>query len=346
MNTRVCRLHAPGDIRIETDALNDPGPGEALVAIGAAGICGSDLHYYHDGGFGPIRVRQPIILGHEAAGTVIAVGEGVTLSPGTRVAVNPSEPCGTCKFCAEGLPVHCLNMKFRGSAMYMPHIHGLFRDRIVVNAAQCVPVSDRTAIAAAACAEPLAVCLHARALAGDLKGKRVLVTGAGPIGALCTAAAAEAGAAEIVVTDLQDFTLDIARRMGATRTINVAKDAAALDAYGAEKGHFDVAFECSAAAPAIQSAITALRPQGKLVQVGVGGATPVPLNLVVSKEIAWQGTHRFAGEFEEAVRALDEGRIDVAPIITDTFPLEDAKRAFDTAGNRSAAVKVHLSFAD
>ncbi|ARE42102.1 L-idonate 5-dehydrogenase [Rhodovulum sp. P5] len=345
MDTRVCRLHAPHDIRIETLPVAAPGPGEVLVAVGAGGICGSDLHYYHDGGFGPIRVKEPIILGHEAAGTVVEVGEGVTdLAPGTRVALNPSRPCHACKFCDQGLYNHCLNMRFRGSAMRFPHEQGLFRDRITVEAAQCVPIADAITIGQAACSEPLAVCLHAGHMAGDLQGKAVLVTGAGPIGSLCAAVAAEAGAAEIVVTDLQDHPLEIARQMGATQTINVARDGAALDAFAADKGHFDVVFECSAAAPAIASAITALRPRGTLVQVGVGGATPVPLNLIVGKEITFRGTHRFHEEFEQAVAAIGSGRIDVRPIMSASYPLSDAREAFEAAGDRTRAVKVHLTF--
>ncbi|MBY6048969.1 L-idonate 5-dehydrogenase [Vannielia litorea] len=346
MDARVCRLYGQNDIRIETAEVAEPGPGEVLLALAAGGICGSDLHYYQDGGFGPIRVREPIILGHEASGTVVAVGAGVSgVAEGDRVAINPSRPCGTCSFCQQDLPIHCLSMRFNGSAMRMPHEQGLFRDRMVVDAAQCVKVADGVSLAAAACAEPLAVCLHARNQAGDLAGKRVLVTGAGPIGALCAAAAAEAGAAEVVVTDLQDFTLGVAAKMSATRTINVATDAEALEPYAENKGSFDVAFECSAAAPAIKTAITCLRPRGRLVQVGVSGDVPIPLNMLVGKEIAYHGTQRFAGEFAEAVALIGSGRIDVAPIITGTFPLEQAVEAFNTAGDRSGAVKVQLSFA-
>jgi len=346
MQARVCRLYGQNDVRIESETVADPGPGAALVAIVAGGICGSDLHYYHDGGFGPIRVREPIILGHEASGQVIAIGPGVTgLSPGDRVAINPSRPCGDCRWCRAGLTTHCLTMRFNGSALRFPHEQGLFRDRIVVDAAQCVPVGPDTPFAAAACAEPLAVCLHARAKAGPVAGQRVLVTGAGPIGALCVAVAAEAGAAEIVVTDLEDAPLEVARRMGATRGINVARDAAALDDYAADRGHFDVAFECSAAAPAIRGAIAATRPQGRIVQVGVAGDTPIPLNALVGKELTLQGTQRFReAEFAAAVACIADRRIDVAPIVTGSFPLEDAVAAFAAAGDRRSSVKVQIAF--
>lgn len=348
MQTPVCRLYGKNDIRIETVEVGAPGPGEVRVAMAAGGICGSDLHYYHDGGFGPIRVREPIILGHEASGTVEALGEGVTrLSEGDRVAVNPSRPCGTCRYCSEGLTTHCLEMRFNGSAMRFPHEQGLFRGEMVVDAEQCVPVGPEASFAEAACAEPLAVCLHARDMAGPLSGKRVLVTGAGPIGALCTAVAAEAGAAEIVVTDLQDVPLDVARRMGATRTINVSHAPAALDSYAEEKGYFDVVFECSAAAPALRAAIAAVRPQGRLVQVGVGGETPLPLNALVGKELTLQGTQRFlATDFAEAVRLISERCIDVRPMVTGRYPLAEAAAAFRVASDRTAAVKIQLVFGE
>ncbi|MAW86020.1 MAG: L-idonate 5-dehydrogenase [Phyllobacteriaceae bacterium] len=346
MQTRVCRLHDKHDIRIETDTVGEPGPGQVLVAIGAGGICGSDLHYFHDGGFGPIRVKEPIILGHEVAGTVQAVGEGVTsVKPGDRVALNPSRPCGHCKYCDAGQFNHCLNMRFYGSAMRFPHEQGGFRDRIIAEAVQCETVGEGTSIAEAACSEPLAVCVHAANQAGDLQGARVLVTGAGPIGALCAAVARQRGAVEVVVTDLQDATLAVAARMGATQTVNVGSDGAAMEAFTADKGHFDVAFECSAAPAALRTAITTVRPRGTIVQVGVTGDIAIPLNLIVSKEIALKGTHRFHPEFAEAVRLIDSGAIDVKPIITGSYPLERALEAFEAAGDRSRSVKVHLTFA-
>ena len=347
MQTRVCRLHAQGDIRVETESLGAPGADEVVIAMGAGGIWGSDLHYFLHGGFGAIRVREPIILGHEASGTVIALGAGVgDLKEGQRVAVNPSRPCGVCSYCCEGLTTHCLDMRFSGSAMRMPHEHGLFRDRMIVKAAQCVPVPGGTDLSEAACAEPLAVCLHAGHMAGDLAGKRVLVTGAGPIGALCAAVARQRGADEIVVTDLQDTPLQVARAMGADRTINVATDADLLDPYKAEKGHFHVVFECSAAAPALATAIACARPQGRIVQVGVTGDLPVPIQPLVGKELTLQGTQRFRHkEFDAAVAAIASRAIDVRPLITGRYPLEQAQDAFEAAADRTRSSKVHLTFA-
>lgn len=345
MKTRVCRLHGRNDLRIETEEVAAPGEGEVLVSIAAGGICGSDIHYLANGGIGTIRVREPIILGHEASGRVIAVGDGVPrLKEGDPVALNPSRPCGRCAYCAEGLPMHCLRMRFNGSAIRLPHEQGFFRDRVAVGAAQCVPLPQGADLGAAACAEPLAVCLHAANMAGEISGKRALVTGAGPIGVYCAAVAAERGAAEIVVTDLQDAPLAAAARMGATRTINVSTHGSELGRFAGEKGYFHLAFECSASASAIEDALSALRPRGVLVQVGVAGDTPLPINALVAKEIRIQGTHRFHEEFPEAVEAIASGRIDAGRAVTARYPLEEAAAAFASASDRSRSVKVQLTF--
>lgn len=350
MKTRICRLHAKNDLRVEEVEVSHPGRGEVLVAMGAGGICGSDMHYWLDGGFGPIRVQEPIILGHEIAGTVREVGEGVEgLSIGDRVAINPSRPCNDCTYCRQGLQQHCLTMRFFGSALRFPHEQGGFRDLMVVGAAQCVRLENpEVTLAEAACAEPLAVCLHALnragAMAGNLAGKRVLVTGAGPIGALTVAALRHAGAEQIVITDLEDYPLEVARRMGATEAVNIKTDAARLDVFMADKGQFDLTFECSAAPSAIRSAVMATRPQGAVIAVGVAGDTAVPLNLIVGKEITFAGTHRFTGEYAKAVRLIDRRIVDVRPIITSTFDIGEAETAFGVAKDRHSAVKVQLSF--
>lgn len=350
MRTRICRLHGRGDLRIEEAEVSRPGPGEVLVEIGAGGICGSDLHYFQDGGFGPIRVREPIILGHEVAGTVAALGDAISaLAVGTRVALNPSRPCGTCRYCLDGLRQHCLHMRFMGSALRFPHEQGGFRDRIVVDAAQCVPIrNEDVSIGEAACAEPLAVCLHAlsrvRQAGATLEGASVLVTGAGPIGTLVVAALRHAGAGHIVVTDLHDETLAVARRMGAHEAINVRTDPVRLEPYAAEKGTFDLVFECSAAPAAFRTAAACLRPQGTLVAVGVGGEVPIPLNLVVGKELNVVGTHRFVGEYAGAVDLIDRRAIDVRPIISAQIDVVRADEAFELASDRTRAVKVQLTF--
>lgn len=344
MQTRLARLYAKGDLRIETAPVPAPGQGEVLLRMAAAGICGSDLHYYQDGGFGPVRVREPMIPGHEASGTVERAGEGVTLRAGTLVAVNPSQPCGACEYCSIGMPIHCLEMRFMGSAMRLPHEQGMFREWLVVPAKQCVEVGASITPAEAACSEPLSVCLHAASRAPGIAGKKVLVTGAGPIGSLMVAVVNHYEAAEIVVTDLADAALARAKAMGASRTINVARDAASLAEFQKAKGYFDLVFECSAAGPAIHSAIAAIRPRGTIVQVGVTGDVPLPLNAIVGKELHIHGTQRFHEEFATAVDLISRRKIDVRPIISHSLPLEDAVSAFAIAGDRSLACKVQLTF--
>lgn len=235
-------------------------------------------------------------------------------------------------------------MRFYGSAMRFPHVQGAFRDFIIADAHQCEKISPQTPLTSAACAEPLAVCLHAAGRAGNLQGKRVLVTGAGPIGSLCVAVARWAGADEIIATHLHSAPLQAAERIGATRVINLTQEPDAMASFGEGKGHFQVAFECSAAPAALKTGITALRPQGTMVQVGVAGDLPVPINLVVGNEIHLIGTHRFHAEFRQAVTLIDSGAIAVAPIITTSFPIDKAVEAFELAHDRTSAVKVQLTF--
>jgi L-idonate 5-dehydrogenase len=340
---RAAVIHAPHDLRIEDVGVAAPGLGEVQVRIRAGGICGSDLHYFHHGGFGTVRIREPMILGHEVAGEVVAVGEGVTrVAPGDRVAVNPSLPCGHCRFCLAGQPNHCLDMRFYGSAMRFPHVQGGFRELLVCDESQAVP-ADMPA-ERAAFAEPLSVCLHAARQAGPLLGQRVLVTGAGPIGALCVMVARQAGAGEIVATDLLDEPLALVRRVGADRTLNMRAEPDALAGYGRDKGYFDVALECSGSGPALAGAIGAVRPGGTIVQVGIGGGeTAVALNVLVAKEISLRGTFRFHEEFAWAVRMLGAG-LDVGPLLTERVPLAEAGRAFALASDRAQAMKVQLAF--
>ncbi|MCB2053014.1 MAG: L-idonate 5-dehydrogenase [Geminicoccaceae bacterium] len=354
MTVLAARLHAPHDLRVEPVPIDEPGPGQVSVRLEAGGICGSDLHYYHEGGFGVVRLREPMILGHEVAGRIEAFGPDTRsdrpgLAAGDLVALNPSRACGRCHFCRRGEQRHCTDMRFFGSAMRMPHSQGAFRQRIVADLTQCEPMAGEngTVVSAgeAACAEPLAVCLHALRQAGDIAGRRVLVTGAGPIGVLTAGAARHAGALEIVVTDLIEAPLAAARAFGATRTIRAGEQAEALEAYAADKGCFDVAFECSGAAAALAEAIRLVRPGGTVVQVGLGGDVKVPLSLLVSKETRLVGTFRFQEEFALAARLIRERRIDVRPLITRTFALDEAVDAFAEAGNRERAMKVQLALA-
>ena len=337
--------HAAKDLRIETMAEEDLGPGQVRLRMAVGGICGSDLHYYNHGGFGSIRLRQPMVLGHEVSAHVEALGEGVTgLQPGQLVAVSPSRPCGHCAYCQTGAQNHCLNMRFYGSAMPFPHIQGAFREVMVADASQCVPADGLTP-GEAAMAEPLAVTLHATRRAGPVLGKRVLVTGCGPIGVLSILSARRAGAAEIVATDLSDFTLALAARSGADHTINMARDPGALAAYGAGKGSFDLLYECSGAAPALVAAIATMRPGGVIVQLGLGGDMTLPMQMMTAKELDLRGSFRFHAEFAVGVGLMQKGLIDVKPLITHTLPLSDAVAAFELASDRSQAMKAQIAFA-
>ncbi len=338
-------LHAPKDLRIEERPAIAPASGEVRIEIKAGGICGSDLHYYNHGGTAAIRLREPMALGHEVSGVVVELGEGVTgLSVGTRVAVNPSMPCRHCAYCEAGLQNHCTDMRFMGSAMRMPHQQGAFRQSITVPAHQAVAMADATGFAEAAMAEPLAVCLHATRIAGSLLGKKVLITGAGPIGSLVVILARLGGAREIVVTDLNPFPLTIAEKCGATRGIDVLAEPDALAAYAAGKGYFDICFEASGSQIALQQALPAMVPQGTIVQLGLGGDFTVPINAIITREVRLFGSFRFHSEFAQAVDLLGSGQIDVRPLLTAEIPLHQAVEAFELANQRDRSMKVQIVF--
>ena len=338
-------IHAAGDLRVETVATPELGIGQLRVRVRCGGICGSDLHYYQHGGFGTVRVKEPMVLGHEVAGVVEAVGAATAgFSVGDRVAISPSRPCSICRFCQLGLQNHCLDMRYYGSAMRTPHVQGAFRQQIVIEPHQAHKLADSVSDHEGAMAEPLSVALHAVNRAGPLLGKRVLVTGCGPIGALLIVAARRAGATQIVATDVAPFTLRKALAVGADEAINVAEDPQALARFSADKGHFDVLLEASGNAQALRGAFDALRPRGIIVQVGLGGEMTLPVNTIVAKEFDLRGAFRFHEEFATAVALLNQGLVDVKPLISATMPYRDANRAFALAADRSQAMKVLLSF--
>jgi L-idonate 5-dehydrogenase len=338
-------IHSAKDLRIEERDVALPGPGQVGVAIERGGICGSDLHYYKHGGFGTIVLKQPMVLGHEVAGRIVALGTNVDhLQIGQRVAVSPSLPCGLCKFCQKGQQNHCLDMRFYGSAMRMPHIQGAFQQQLVAQAQQCHVVNDNVSIEEAAFAEPFAVTLHAIVRAGSLANKRVLVTGCGPIGVLAIAAARLHGAQEIVATDVSDFTLAMAQKMGASRTINVATHGGTMDVFKINKGYFDVMVEASGNEAAVRLGLECLVPRGILMQLGLGGDVSIPQNMIVSKEIEMRGSFRFHEEFALAVDLINTRRVDLKPMLTAVLPLQDAVKAFDLALDRSQAMKVQIAF--
>ncbi|MEY4362745.1 MAG: hypothetical protein RLZZ24_97 [Pseudomonadota bacterium] len=339
--------HAPHDLRFDTMDPEPLGEHQVRVRVAYGGICGSDLHYFHQGGFGTVRIKEPMVLGHEVSGVIAALGAQVTgLSVGQRIAISPSRPCGLCRFCQKGQHNQCLDMRFYGSAMRFPHVHGAFRDELVIEAHQAHPLPDHMDLSIAALAEPLSVGLHAIARAGTVFGKQVLVTGCGPIGALLIAALRRAGAARIVAADLGDTPLACARAMGADDTLNLSREPDALQAFSANKGHFDVMFEASGSDKALRAGLDVVLPRGVIVTIGLGGESQLPLNALVGKELELRGTFRFHEEFAVAVRFLSEGLIDARPVISHVVDASQAVAAFELASDKTQAMKVQLRFAE
>lgn len=340
-------LYGAKDLRLERGDEPPVGDGQVKVRFGAGGICGSDLSYYGKGRVGDFAVMQPLCLGHEVSGEVVEVGAGVTrVKKGDRVAINPNQPCRVCRTCVAGKGHLCLKMNFYGSAAVFPHIQGVFREVIVATEAQCFPVPQSCDFRTAAMAEPLAVALHAIRRAGSLVGKSVLVTGVGPIGSLCLLAARRAGAARIVVTDVADGALKRAAELGIDDAVNAVSAPERVEAWYANKGSFDVTFECSGNAAAMTTAIQATASGGCVVQVGMiaGPTADIPVNRFVSREVDLLGAFRFDSEYGAAVHELATGGIDVSPLLTHTFKMTAANDAFAVAADRSQSMKVHLVF--
>lgn len=344
INMRAIVAHGAKDLRLETVEPQSPGEGQVAIRLARGGICGSDLHYYNHGGFGSVVLKEPMILGHEVSGIVEAVGAGVSnVTTGQLVAVSPSRPCGRCGYCLKGQPNHCLHMRFYGSAMPFPHIQGAFRELLIADSNQCVDATGLTA-AQAAMAEPLSVAIHAVKQAQSLVGKRVLVTGCGPIGLLCILAARRAGAREIIATDIEALPLSIAAKIGADKTFHPQKNQSELSAYTEEKGYFDALFECTGVQAALASAIAFMAPQGRIVQLGLGGDMTLPMQAITAKELQLIGSFRFHHEFAVAVEWMQAGLADVNPLITSALPLEKFAEAFSAANDKSQSIKVQISF--
>ncbi|MEY4219591.1 MAG: L-idonate 5-dehydrogenase, partial [Pseudomonadota bacterium] len=323
------------------------------VNVAFGGICGSDLHYYQHGGFGTVRIKQPMALGHEISGVISALGANVKhLTVGQRIAISPSRPCGSCRFCQMGQQNHCLNMRFFGSAMPFPHIQGAFAEQLIIEAYQAHAIGQliieayqahaigkHLSLSEAALAEPLSVGLHAIQRAGGVLGKQVFVTGCGPIGSLLIGALRRAGAARIVAADIADLPLKCAKEMGADETINLK-----TQKYKADKGQFDAVFEASGSEPALRAGLDVIVPRGVLVTVGMGGDMSLPMTQLVAKEVDLRGTFRFHAEFATAVQFLNEGLINGKPVITGILPMDKAVEAFELACDKSQSLKVQIEF--
>lgn len=343
MRSVVC--HAAKDLRVETQELPPLGAQQLMVKVAYGGICGSDLHYYQHGGFGTVRIKEPMALGHEVSGTVEAAGASVQgFVKGQRIAISPSRPCGQCRFCQLGQQNHCLAMRFYGSAMPFPHIQGAFSEKLIIDASQAYQVADHLSLSEAALAEPLSVGLHAIQRAGGVLGKKVLVTGCGAIGSLLIGGLRRAGAALIVAADIADLPLACAQKMGADVTVNLLTSPNMLDKYKIDKGQFDAVFEASGSQAALLIALDVIAPRGVLVTVGLGGNLSLPMNQIVAKEIDMRGTFRFHAEFATAVQFLNEGLIDGKPVITGIVPFSQALQAFELAADKTQSLKVQIAF--
>jgi L-idonate 5-dehydrogenase len=332
-------IHKARDLRFECVAEEKLPPGSVRLRFGCGGICGSDLHYFLEGRTGSFAVVEPLVLGHEFAGEVIETNDAPGLSVGDRVAVNPSRSCGACPRCREGRTNLCPDVFFMGSASRRPHMQGCFAQTVVAHAQQCVKIPPHVPFAHAALAEPLSVCLHAADRAGDLADRKVLVVGAGPIGLFQIAVARHRGAARVTASDLVPSALERARATGA-QTLHEAGDAPPPD-----NGAYDVVFECSGSPRGVVAAIEAARKGGVVVQVGflADQQAPVPLNLVLAKELDLRGSFRFADVYRQAVGLIADGSIDVRPAITAMVPLARAVEAFELAADRRRSAKVILT---
>ncbi|MGV9350049.1 L-idonate 5-dehydrogenase [Streptomyces spiralis] len=340
---RAVVIHGQGDLRVEDLPVPVPGPGQALVAVRYGGVCGSDLHYWRHGGVGDFRLKEPMVLGHEVVGTVVSYGPGATgPRPGTAVAVHPATPCGACPECAGGRRNICRDTRYLGSAARFPHVQGAFAARVTVPAEQLRPLPAGLAPRRAALAEPLSVALHALRRAGEVAGRHVLVTGAGPIGCLVVAAAKAAGAARVTVTDLLPRALRYASAVGADTVVRA--DDPDDDGWPPEA---DVAVEASGVAAGLDTCLRLVRRGGVVVQLGMlpPGRSPFAGNLVVSREIELRGAFRFDTEFDEALRLLAvEPAFDA--LLSAVVPVGDAESAFVLAADRDRSCKVLLDFGD
>ena len=340
MSSLACTIHGALDLRVAEEAPRPLGPNDVRLQLGAGGICGSDLHYYREGRVGAFVIREPLVPGHEASGVVEAVGAEVSrVRPGDKVAVNPSHPCGRCRYCRSGRGNLCSAMFFLGSASVFPHAQGMFRERFVIGEAQLTAVAEpEVSLGEIACAEPLSIGLHAIHRAGPVLGETVLVAGAGTIGCMCAIAARLAGAAEVIVGDLSERALEMARRIGADRVIRSDQvDAADLSDLA------DVAIEAAGSAAALDTCLAATRRGGRIVQVGtLPDERGIAANRVMQRELDYRGVFRAHLAFDWAVQAIRSRRVDVRPLITAQLPLARAREAFELALDRTRSTKVQL----
>lgn len=331
---RAVVLHGQGDVRVEERAIPEPGPREVLVAIAAVGVCGSDVHYYEHGRIGSFVVREPMVLGHESSGRVVALGPAASKhAVGDRVTLEPGVPCGNCRECRSGRYNLCGDVRFFAT----PPIDGAFANYVAIHEDFAFALPESVSDEAGALMEPLSVGVWACEKAKVSAGSSVLITGAGPIGLLAAQCAHAFGATEITVTDLNPHRLSLAERTAATRVVNVGEES--LEGSGLE---VDALIECSGHPDSLKAGIAALRPAGTAVLVGMGPEEEavVPLALIQSRELWLTGTFRYANAYPTAIALAASGRVDLEAIITRRYALDDAEAALRAGREDPTAVKV------
>ena len=342
---RAAVLEAAGKISIRSVPVPVPGAGMVRLRVRRAGICGSDLHYFEHGCCGAFVPTRPFVLGHEFAAEVAALGDGVDgLTVGDRVTANPARACGVCDHCKGGRGNLCRRTIMLGSASTTPPTDGAFAEFVVVRADQCHPLPSGLDDGAGAMLEPLAVALHAVKRAGTVSGRRVLVTGGGPIGVLVALTAKAFGAVPVALSDVVEGRRATARTLGVEATLDPMSPRLLDEVRELAGEGFDVVFEASGAKAALRQAFDLVRSGGTIVQIGTLGTEeiPLPANQLMVREITLVGSMRYGNVFGEAIRLVESGRINVRGLISDVRPLADVAEALRVASGKSAVLKVQL----
>ena len=342
---RAAVLEAAGKISIRSVPVPVPGAGMVRLRVRRAGICGSDLHYFEHGSCGAFVPTRPFVLGHEFAAEVAALGDGVDgLTVGDRVTANPARACGVCDHCKGGRGNLCRRTIMLGSASTTPPTDGAFAEFVVVRADQCHPLPSGMDNGAGAMLEPLAVALHAVKRSGTVSGRRVLVTGGGPIGVLVALTAKAFGAVPVALSDVVEGRRATARTLGIEATLDPMSPRLLDEVRELAGEGFDVVFEASGAKAALRQAFDLVRPGGTIVQIGTLGTEdiPLPANQLMVREINLVGSMRYGNVFGEAIRLVESGRINVRGLISDVRPLADVAEALRVASGKSAVLKVQL----
>ncbi|MEJ8543867.1 NAD(P)-dependent alcohol dehydrogenase [Brevibacillus borstelensis] len=334
-------LEQPLEVRVGQIPVPKVSGTDVLIKVEAVGVCGSDVHYYAHGRIGKRFVQYPHIQGHECAGVVVAIGEKVTrFQVGDRVAVEPGVTCMGCKWCREGRYNLCPDVQFLST----PPVKGAFVQYLVHREDFLSPIPDHLSFEAATLAEPLSVGIHAVKRGGLAPGDTVAVIGMGPVGLMTVIAAKAFGAKEIVACDMEPLRLQAARKLGATRLVNVGeKNVEDEIAFVTEGLGVDMVLETSGNDKALQSAIGLAKRGGSLVVIGFPAREEVPLNvtLMLQKEIDLYSVYRYTNTYSLAIQLLASGEYPVDQIITDRYSLDDIQQAMEQARtNRSGSLKV------